>query len=199
MRSQRSLVLSYESIHRHLPSTECISKTKESLRKKEREKKSSSITHSSSPLESVTLKAVTSSQNSSLFNDLLHSYFVFPRPSKEEEVHQFVQLVCELAVLCADDSSYVDRWKFFLLVAFHRRYHSKSPAFKEGKTDNGHDSAGEDSDHDSTAGDGERLLYYLTFLSLHRLWHNANANVNADDEGGAKFATNLRISEVHAM
>jgi len=203
LRSQRLPSLSYESIHRCLPTTDCLLKAKKSLREKESEKKKSCPpsdpnSRSSSPcttlLEHVTLKAVTSSHDSSLFNDTLHAYFIFPRPSKEDEAHQLVQLVCELVVLCADDSSSVDRWKFFLLVACHRRYHSKSPAFKERRTDNDHDSAGADHIEDSTAGDGERLVYYLTMLSLHRLWHYANTNANAKNEGDKNLVTNLRIA-----
>ena len=122
-----------ESIHRCLPSKESLAGARNSLREKveKRENKKSTrpgATH-------VALKAITSSKDSSLFDDLLHAYFIFPRPTEEKNIKELVKLICELSVLCnkSDDAS--NRWKLFLLVALHRRYHPKSPAFREKQKD----------------------------------------------------------------
>ena len=119
---------------------------------------------------------MTESKDSSLFDNLLHSYFIFPRPREEKDVEELVKLVCELSVLCDKSEDVSSRWKFFLLVAFHRRYHPKSPAFKEEQKDHDTITDGSSEGTNEAGGDGERLIYYVTLLSFHRLWHHTNKN-----------------------
>ena len=103
-----------------------------------------------------TLQAITS-EGSTPFEDALHKYSVFARPAQAEDLENLVELVTRLAKMCGSNGGH--NWKIFILVAFRRRYHSNAPAAKAESAKEGDYAAD---------GDGERLIFYVTFLTLHR-------------------------------
>jgi hypothetical protein len=101
-----------------------------------------------------TLQAVRNGTESSPFHDALHEYSIFARPATTSDLLDLLQLVAKLISLCGTRKL---SWKVLTLTAFLRRYHAKAP---EARTDEDQESVG----------DGERLLFYVTLLTLRRFW-----------------------------
>lgn len=113
--------------------------------------------------------ATDSSVGSTPFNDALHQYSLFPRPKTEEDLKELAGLVSTLAGLCGTST---DHWKVFILVAFQRRYHARAPAAtaarSTGNADGGEGIEASAKKDDFSEGDGERLIFYVTCLTLRR-------------------------------
>lgn len=98
------------------------------------------------------------------FDNLLHSFMNSIRPAGEEEKERLVEYVKKLMDLCEENEF---RWKVFVLALIHKRYHILSPQAKMEKTSQ---------DHNITAGDGERLIFYI---ALKTIWEKSKDSDNA--------------------
>lgn len=181
MRRNKQSKLSLEIIHEQLPSTSDTINDIEKLLDEEVGKKNECVDsdiRDEAKDGRVMLKAKSSSTESCLFHDLLHEYFIFQRPQNEDDLSKLILLVSKLALLCGEST---DDWKFFVLVIFHRRYHSRSPTYKElnkiiqlktnlQENDVKHIDKSKSSNATAT-GDGERMIHYVTLLTLHRIYY----------------------------
>lgn len=131
-----------------------------------------------------TIQAI-SSKDSTPFDDALQEYALVSRPTQTEHLEELVQLVARLAKMCGSDAN---DWKVFVLVAFRRRYPVKAPAarteaLKLSSTEE------EEKDTYSADGDGERLIFYVTCLALHRYASTLRSSSSNEEE--VKFVPRL--------
>jgi len=106
--------------------------------------------------------ATTNVNQEEAFDNALHQLVNTPRTKTVTDVQALCTTLSELTRLCADDSQ---RWATWVLALIHKRYHLKSPQAQQEVRQNDDDD--DDQDKDAVlAGDGERLLFYVSVLFI---------------------------------
>ena len=90
------------------------------------------------------------------FDDALHACITTARPKTEDECTEYLGKVGRLVRAAGEDA---EHWKTLCLALVRRRYHSRAPAWRL------EEATVADKEVDS-AGDGERLLFYLAVRAM---------------------------------
>lgn len=98
------------------------------------------------------------------FEDALSGIETSSRPSDVEKVENLRDNIIS-AVLNANDDE--QKWKLIILTILRKRYHMKAPEAKSIKHDKNNNNNNDDGD--TSTGLGERLSFYISFLTLYYL------------------------------